>query len=232
MWWIFRVGKLARRVWQARRQPRPVALAVALGVAFGLLPKNNLTACLMGLVVFSIRCHLPTLALTAMASAFVGPVLDPITGAVGERLLTHPRLVPLWWKLHEWPLVPWLKWNNTVVLGSLVVGSSAAPLVYAATYRLLAARWLTAAEQTDEASGEQMDEAFGEQPDESSAEQAAAPQLPGQRIDHAVEPSREPQPENVPAVSAPVMMRLPELGARVAVGRRDAGQTGMSREAR
>ena len=133
MWWLYRMTKLGRRLWQARREPRQLALACALGFLLGVLPKGNLTVGLVGLFVFAVRSNLPAVLLVATAVSFVAPALDPVTGAIGERLLTHPRLVPLWWSLHELPFVPWLRWNNTVVLGSFVLGLVASPAIYHAS---------------------------------------------------------------------------------------------------
>ena len=133
MWWLYRMTKLGRRLWQARREPRQLALACALGFLLGVLPKGNLTVGLVGLFVFAVRSNLPAVLLVATAVSFVAPALDPVTGAIGERLLTHPRLVPLWWSLHELPFVPWLRWNNTVVLGSFVFGLVSSPAIYQAS---------------------------------------------------------------------------------------------------
>lgn len=46
--------------------------------------------------------------------------LSPIN-AIGLNLLTAPSLEPLWTQLYTWPLMHWLKFNHTMVMGGQVL---------------------------------------------------------------------------------------------------------------
>lgn len=102
--------------------PAQVALAIALGIAVGIVPKGNLLCVGLGVVMCALRLNLPVaLAVTVLVSmgAAVG---DPLFDKVGGALLEADSLRPLWVWLSERPFSAWLQFNNTVVLGSFVIG--------------------------------------------------------------------------------------------------------------
>ena len=141
MWWLYRMWSHLRRLPEGARDPHRLARSLALGLVLGLVPKSSGAFAVVGLVAFGISTHLPTLFVTALAASILAPWLDPCTGAIGERLLLWPVLHPVWARLHRWPLVPWLRLNNTVVMGSLVLGIVLAVVVHRLTQRC-ARRWL------------------------------------------------------------------------------------------
>ncbi|MCB0347362.1 MAG: DUF2062 domain-containing protein, partial [Bdellovibrionales bacterium] len=49
---------------------------------------------------------------------------------VGEMVLTAPSLQDLFTKLYNMPIVPFTRFNNTVVMGSGVVAFALSPFVY------------------------------------------------------------------------------------------------------
>ena len=101
--------------------PGQVALGIALGSAFGLTPLLNLhnVAVLAAVALFNIS--FPGAMLGWVLFAPVGYLLDPVFDQVGTSLLTSvPDLVPTWTTLYNIPVVPLSKYNNTVVLGSLI----------------------------------------------------------------------------------------------------------------
>ena len=53
---------------------------------------------------------------------WVGVLLDPLSHRIGLGLLHLTWLRPVWTWLYNLPLAPWTSFNNTVVLGSLVLG--------------------------------------------------------------------------------------------------------------
>ena len=148
MWWLWKQVKLIRGIWKQPADPPQWALSVALGMLLGLIPKGNLTAVVVTILVLSIRVHLGVTLLAALAVSFVAGWLDPLTGTVGNVLLGTPSLRPFWERLHRLPLVPWLRWNNTVVLGSLVVGGASAVPLYHIVLRV-ARRWSSNARSND-----------------------------------------------------------------------------------
>lgn len=102
--------------------PRQLAWGVALGFLIGIVPKANLIAVVLIVVVAALRVNLLAVALSAIVFSFVSPIADPLTHRLGDFLLRRHALQGFWTRMAELPIVPWTDFNNTVVLGSLVTG--------------------------------------------------------------------------------------------------------------
>jgi len=102
--------------------PRWVALGAALGMTIGLMPKGNLCVAVLSVVLLATRANLLAAAVSTAVFSWVGAWTDPVAHRLGLALLTPAWLKPYWAWLFELPLVPWTRLNNTVVLGSLVLG--------------------------------------------------------------------------------------------------------------
>ena len=102
--------------------PRQMAWGLALGTLVGLVPKGNLIAVVLMLVLCSLRINLGVGLLTAFVVSWVAVLLDPFTHWIGWALLTADQIEPLWAYFNALPLAPWTEFNNTVVLGSLALG--------------------------------------------------------------------------------------------------------------
>jgi uncharacterized protein (TIGR03546 family) len=102
--------------------PQQVALGLALGMVVGLVPKGNLTAAALGVVLLAANVNLGAAALAVFCFSWIGWLIDPVSHTVGAMLLFAQPLVPVWTWLYRLPLGPWLALNNTVVLGSLTLG--------------------------------------------------------------------------------------------------------------
>jgi uncharacterized protein (TIGR03546 family) len=114
----------------SREQPWAWALAIAIGLAFGLMPKGNLIA--VGLVVAAcfLRIHHPVAIITGILGTLSNGVTDPWMDRLGQSLLGSAWLQPLWQQFSEWPVLPWLQWNNSIVMGSFVFAFASLPLLY------------------------------------------------------------------------------------------------------
>lgn len=130
--WLINKLLLVRKMLPGGDSPRQLACGLALGLLLGLIPKGNLTAVVISLLIFGSTVNLGTALLTAAAVSAGAVYLDPFTHRIGQTVLTHPTLQPHWTRFYEMPVVPWTDLNNTVVAGSLILGVA---LVYPA-YRL------------------------------------------------------------------------------------------------
>lgn len=106
----------------ADSSPRQLAWGTALGLSAGLVPKDNLTAATLMVVICALRVNMAAVAMAMMASSWIGTLADPLTHRLGEWLLRHDRLHEFWTTLANLPVVPWTAFNNTVVLGSFLAG--------------------------------------------------------------------------------------------------------------
>jgi uncharacterized protein (TIGR03546 family) len=102
--------------------PSQLALGFALGMVIGLVPKGNLIAISLMIVLSAIRVNLGMGMLSAFEFSWAGVLLDPFTHRIGEALLTTDQLGSFWTGLYNQPMAPWTKFNNTIVLGSFVLG--------------------------------------------------------------------------------------------------------------
>lgn len=111
------------RILNDKTDPREIAGAVALGAMVGLLPGFKLLSLLIFLVIFLVNVNLSSALLAVVLFKPLGFILDPLAHHIGVLLLVKLTfLKPLWTFLYNIPLVPFTRFNNTVVLGSLVIG--------------------------------------------------------------------------------------------------------------
>ncbi len=124
----------------AESSSRQIALGFALGLVVGLVPKGNLLAIALMMILYCLRVNLAAGLSGAIVFSWLGALVDPFTHQIGMWLLTAESLNPMWTYLYDLPAAPWTAFNNTVVLGSLVLGLA----LFYPVYRLgepLAARY-------------------------------------------------------------------------------------------
>ena len=123
----------------ASNAPSQLAAGFTLGMVIGLVPKGNLIALSLCVLLFSIRCNKGLGFLAAVAFSFVGPLTDPFAHRLGLAALGLRPLQATYASIFNLPFGPWLGFNNTVVVGSLLIGIYLAYPVYWTTKQLFAA---------------------------------------------------------------------------------------------
>jgi len=116
---------------QGEDDPSHIAAGFALGASLGLLPKGNLFAASFFLLFFFFRVEKGMALLSALLFTPLGYLVEPAAHRIGYELLAWAPLKPLWTLLYNLPIVPWTRFNNTVVLGELILGL----LLYYPLYR-------------------------------------------------------------------------------------------------
>jgi uncharacterized protein (TIGR03546 family) len=119
---LIRPLRVVVRLFTAAGTPRQLAFGFALGMLIGLVPKGNLIAVGLTVILLASRANLGTGMIAAVLFSWVGMLADPLTHRTGEAFLRNPSLQPMWARLYDMPLGPWIGFNNTVVLGSLLLG--------------------------------------------------------------------------------------------------------------
>lgn len=124
-------------IWQDFRQTiegfdtsRQLAAGVSLGMMVGLLPKDSLLTYFLVLVVILSPANLLTAACSAAFFHVVAPWLTPLTHGIGFNVLTLGSLEPVWERLIQLPIIRWTRFNNSVLMGSLILGLLAAYPMY------------------------------------------------------------------------------------------------------
>ncbi len=108
---------------QGKKSPNALAAGFALGAMLGLIPKGNLLGIVFFLLFFLTQVDKTAAFFAALIFTPLGYALDGLSHKLGYFLLVETQgLKLLWTTLYNAPIVPWTKFNNTVVLGNLVLG--------------------------------------------------------------------------------------------------------------
>jgi len=141
--WSIKQFSNVRKAIAGRQHPHQLAWAVALGALLGVVPHGNLIAVFILIFLLSVRVNHAMAGLVTIGVSFVAMWLDPSSHEVGQFVLTHPKIAPHLSAAWELPLAPWTQMNNTVVMGSFVIGVAALIPIFCLTYpvfRVLANR--------------------------------------------------------------------------------------------
>ena len=132
--WIVKLLNTVRRAIAGRKYPNQLAWAVAFGLLLGIVPHGNLLAVALLIVVLSLKINHAMAGLTAIAATFVATKLDPFSHQVGDFVLSQPQVREAAVNAWQLPLIPWTDLNNTVVMGSFLIGVGALVPVFVITY--------------------------------------------------------------------------------------------------
>jgi uncharacterized protein (TIGR03546 family) len=104
----------------------------------------------MTLILYLVNVNLGFGLLGILITTVLSFGLDPWAGKIGALILSMPTLTPLWTLLYNIPLVPFTRFNNTVMMGSVILALILAIPIYLGVkwavvqYRL---RWYQTVEQ-------------------------------------------------------------------------------------
>jgi uncharacterized protein (TIGR03546 family) len=110
--------------------PDQLAAGFMLGMIIGLVPKGNLIALSLCVLLFSMRVNKCLALVAVVIFSAIGPVADSFSHKLGLALLSADGLQSAYALAYNLPLGPWLGFNNTVVAGSLGVGLYIAYPIY------------------------------------------------------------------------------------------------------
>jgi len=106
----------------ANTNPGEIAHAASCGVLLGLMPKDNLLWYLLLVFFLFIRINKPAYLIMIAVASSITPLLDPTFDSIGYYILTQESLTNTYRFLLDIPFVAFTKFNNTIVMGSLVSG--------------------------------------------------------------------------------------------------------------
>ena len=108
-------------IFQTDISPNQVAWGFALGAILGLVP-NMFMKLVLFIVIMMFRVNVSAAFLAWAVYEILSFALDPLFDIIGYQVLTIGSLNAFYTWLYNLPVVPFTKFNNTVVMGSLVVG--------------------------------------------------------------------------------------------------------------
>jgi uncharacterized protein (TIGR03546 family) len=119
------------RLMHSETDPRQISMGFALGMIPGLTPFMSLHNILVLLILLFIRANISAAILSWAVFSLLAFALDPLFHQFGLFLLTGvSALQGVWTSLYNAPLVPYTKFNNSVLMGSLIVSLLAFYPVY------------------------------------------------------------------------------------------------------
>ena len=106
----------------ANTRPAEIAAGAAFGVLLALVPGGNLLWIAFFVAAFLVKLNLATMFLLMGILRLVVPFADPGLDVLGYAVLGVPAFRPAFTALLNLPVVPWTRFNDTVVMGGFVAG--------------------------------------------------------------------------------------------------------------
>ncbi|MFN7738292.1 MAG: TIGR03546 family protein [Pirellula sp.] len=123
---MFRMlGRAAQRLLteiSQHRTPEQIAWGLAIGVSFGLVPMDSIISVMLLIAILILPVNHLCAAVAFVSMALVSRFVAPIPNALGLWILSHQWVVSALSVIYSLPLVPWLRLNNTMVVGGLFLG--------------------------------------------------------------------------------------------------------------
>lgn len=107
-----------------------IAAGVAAGFILGMTPALSLQSILVFLCLFFFRIQIGMAFLSAFFFAFIAWLLDPVFHQVGTAVLSMGALEGVFTTLYNMPIIPFTRFNNSVVMGSGVIALLLSPLIF------------------------------------------------------------------------------------------------------
>jgi uncharacterized protein (TIGR03546 family) len=106
----------------ANTRPGEIAAGMAFGFLIALQPGMTIVRIVVLAFAFMLKINMPALFLSAFLFALASPVLDIPSDLLGGFILGLPALEGLFTSMYNMPLVPYTRFNDTLVTGGLVLG--------------------------------------------------------------------------------------------------------------
>ena len=107
-----------------------LAAGMTCGFILGMTPSLSLHSLIIFLILFFFRIQIGAALVTAFFFKFVAFILDPAFHAVGSKVLELPSLQGFYTSLYNMPLIPFTRFNNSIVMGSAVITFVLSPFVF------------------------------------------------------------------------------------------------------
>lgn len=119
------------KVLRSEASPNQIAWGFALGAVPGLTPPGSLHNLFVLILIILLRINLAAAILSFALFSVFAWIFDPFFDSLGFTLLVRiSALQGLWTDLYNAPVAPLFRFNNTVVMGSLLVSLLLVPVNY------------------------------------------------------------------------------------------------------
>lgn len=102
--------------------PTQMAFGFGLGSIIGFTPFGSLHNIIIWILIFLLKVNISAALLGVAVFSLVGLFLDPFADIIGYWVLTQLEFLhPMWTAMYNMPIVPFTRFNNTVVMGSIII---------------------------------------------------------------------------------------------------------------
>ncbi len=130
MFWLKFISKFIK-VLRSGESPPLIAGGFAMGFFVGVTPFWTLQNMLLLAIAILTKVNLAAVFFALFLFSFLAFLFDPLFHELGYAVLVNiESLQGLWTTLYNWPIVPFSRFNNTVVMGSALTASVLAIPVY------------------------------------------------------------------------------------------------------
>lgn len=106
----------------ANSKPAQIANSFCIGLLLGFLPKQNLLWFAVFLFFAFVRINKGGYYIFLLVGSFLAPSLDSLFDSLGYTILTFEPMQNIYAVLLEIPFIGFTRFNNTIVMGSLIFG--------------------------------------------------------------------------------------------------------------
>jgi uncharacterized protein (TIGR03546 family) len=99
-----------------------LAAGLAMGLVLGFSPALSLQTLLAFVILFFFRIQIGAAFLSAFFFKFTAYLIDPLSDMIGRAILEAEGLRPVFVSLYNMPIVPMTRFNNSIVMGSGLIG--------------------------------------------------------------------------------------------------------------
>jgi uncharacterized protein (TIGR03546 family) len=107
-----------------------LAAGMTCGFILGMTPALSLHSLVIFLVLFFFRIQIGAALVMAFFFKFIAFLLDPLFDMVGRKVLELESLQSFFTQLYNMPIVPYTRFNNSIVMGSAVVTFALSPFIF------------------------------------------------------------------------------------------------------
>lgn len=107
-----------------------LAMGMTCGFILGMTPILSLHSLLVFLILFFFRIQIGAAFVIAFFVKFIAFFFDPLFHVVGSAVLEMDTLQGIFTTLYNMPLVPYTRFNNSIVMGSAVITFALSPFIF------------------------------------------------------------------------------------------------------
>lgn len=107
-----------------------IAAGIAVGFILGMSPAFSLQAIIIVILMLLFRIQVGAALVSAFFFKFIAYALDPAFDALGTQVLEMEALRTLFTTLYNLPIIPFTRFNNSIVMGAGIIGFALSPLIF------------------------------------------------------------------------------------------------------